>query len=332
MQRPSRSRIGACARQVLAIAGLGLIAALPRAEPSPTELVDALNSVFGRHVGMRGSHARGICARGHFEPAGAAAILTRARPMQGGPHPAVLRFSVGGGNPSVSDKSRSVRGLALRLQSDGQTYDLVLISEPVFFASSPEAFVNFLKARTPDPATGRPDLDKIKAHDARYPSSRNQSALLGSHPAPASYASTDYHSNHAFRFVNVAGQSTWARVLAVPAAGTVYLSREMEADLPDRFLDDELNRRLAKEAVEFTLYAQPAAPGDSLTDPSVNWSETGPARIALGRLRVESLAGADACDKTMFVPTVLPDGIEPSDDPVLRARGPAYGVSLGRRL
>jgi catalase len=33
----------------------------------------------------------------------------------------------------------------------------------------------------------------------------------------------------------------------------------------------------------------------------------------------------------MFDPLALPEGIEPSDDPVLQVRSPAYAVSLSRR-
>jgi catalase len=33
---------------------------------------------------------------------------------------ALLRFSIGGGNPGVSDKSRSVRGLSMRLTGGGR--------------------------------------------------------------------------------------------------------------------------------------------------------------------------------------------------------------------
>lgn len=303
-----------------------------RAEPGPAELVDALNGVFGRHAGMRGSHAHGFCASGRFVPAAEAGTLTRARLLQQGTLPALLRLSIGGGNPALSDKSRSVRGLALRLQSGGERYDLVMISEPVFFASSPEAFVSFLQARVPDPATGKPDPEKLRAHDARHPSGRHQGALLASHPAPASYASTAYHANHAFRFVNAAGQSVWARVVAQPKAGVAYLTPEQEAELPARFLQDELRRRLAAAPAQFLIHAQPAGPGDSLSDPALPWADGGPAPIELGRLLIERITDDAACDATMFVPTVLPDGIEPSDDPVLHARGPAYGVSLSRRL
>ena len=38
----------------------------PAEEPTPEALVDALNAVFGRHKGLRASHAKGLCAEGRF--------------------------------------------------------------------------------------------------------------------------------------------------------------------------------------------------------------------------------------------------------------------------
>lgn len=298
-------------------------------EPTPDELIDALNGVFGRHAGMRASHAHGFCAAGEFRPSPQLRQLSRAKLFKATSVPALIRLSIGGGNPKLSDKSRSVRGLAARLQGAGELYDLVMISEPVFFASTPEAFVSFLKARVPDPSTGKPDPERIKAHDRRFPSGRNQPGLLASHAAPASYATTPYFSNHAFRFISSGGQTSEARLLLQPAAGTAYLDSASEAQLPDRFLQAELQERLSRAPVVFTLLAQAPAPSDSLTDPSVPWAGAG--TTPLGLLQITSLSPPEACDKTMFVPTVLPDGVEPSDDTLLRARAAAYGVSLVRR-
>lgn len=299
------------------------------AEPTPDELIDALNGVFGRHAGQRASHAHGFCAAGEFQPGPLAGQLSRARLFRSGSVPALIRLSVGGGNPKLSDKSRSVRGLAARLQGGGELLDLVMISEPVFFASTPEAFVSFLKARAPDPATGKPDAEKVKAHDARFPSSRNQASLLANHAAPASHATTPYFSNHAFRFLDAAGRVSLVRLQLEPAAGTAYLNSEAEGRLPDRFLQAELQQRLARGPAVFTLMAQAPAASDSPSDPSLPW--TGAGTTPLGQLLIRSLSPPDACDKTMFVPTVLPDGIEASDDPLLKVRAAAYGVSLGRR-
>jgi catalase len=322
----------AVATVALAMGGLASAAAQTSATPTgPADLVAALKNTFGNHAGFRASHAKGFCAAGDFEPSASARALTDSPLYRESRIPATIRFSIGGGNPKAPDKSRSVRGLAIRLQGQSERHELVMISEPVFFAASLESFVEFLKARVPDPATGKPDPARIKAYEARYPDGARQPALLASHPAPSSYAATDYHATHAFGF-KAGATTTWARIVAASAQGRSYLSPQEEAALPELFLEDEARARLAKGPIEFVLYAQPAAPGDSLVDPSLPWSASGPVRVELGRLRIRAWAEPSSCDPTTFIPTVLPAGIVPSDDPILRARAAAYGVALGQRL
>ncbi|WP_394777897.1 catalase family peroxidase [Undibacterium sp.] len=299
------------------------------AAPGPVQLIDALNGVFGKHAGARASHAKGFCARGEFTPNKDIARFVGSKLFSQGTIAASLRFSIGGGNPGISDKSRTVRGLSVRLQDEFETYDLVLISEPAFFAATPESFVSFLQARVADPATKKPDPEKIAAHNLRFPEGKIQPGLLASHAAPASYASTAYFSNNAFGFRDKADTLRWARILVEPAAGVHYLSEEQEKNMPDLFLEEELKARIAEMPVEFTLYAQLPAVGDSLNDPSQVWQ--GNERVALGTLRVKSIVPQDACDTKVFLPLQLPQGIEASDDPILRARAAAYAVSLKRR-
>lgn len=305
------------------------VAANEEMKTGPAQLVDALNGTFGKHDGARASHAKGFCAKGEFTPDKNIGELVSNKLFMNGTIPAKLRFSIGGGNPAVSDKSRSVRGMSIRLSNAAETYDLVLISEPAFFAATPESFVSFLNARVPDPATKKPDPQKIAAHNARFPEGTIQPLLLVSHAAPASYAATSYFSTNAFGFRNQKQQLTWARIQAEPKEGTQYLSAEQEKNMPDLFLEDELKNRLAQKPFEFTIYAQLPDKGDSLVDPSQVW--TGKKRIAIGKLVAISLAPKDDCDANVFLPLQLPQNIEGSDDPILKARAAAYAVSLSRR-
>lgn len=297
--------------------------------PGPAAMVDALNGTFGKHAGKRASHAKGFCAQGDFTPAREIARFVTSPLFTQSKVDATVRFSIGGGNPGVSDKSRSVRGMSMRLTGGGETYDLLLISEPVFFAATPASFVSFLEARVPDPATKKPDPAKVAAHNAKYPDGKNQPALLAAHAAPASYATTPYFSNNAFVFHGKGkAAAQHARIIAEPAVGTRYLTDDEEKTMPDLFLENELGQRLAARPVEFTLVAQLPAAGDSLTDPSQQWQGGG--RVTLGTLRVNALS-AQSCDGIVFMPVTLPAGITPSDDSILAARAAAYAVSLGRR-
>ena len=299
------------------------------AEPTETELVDALNQLFGKHAGARASHAKGFCAKGAFVPSPEARTLARSNLFAAGSVPATVRFSIGGGNPAAPDKSRSVRGIAVRLADKSETHDLVLISEPVFFAATPASFLSFLKARVPNPETKKPDAARIEEHNQKFPEGKAQPAMLAGHAAPFSYATTPYFSNHAFKFTNAAGASKWARVELQPAAGTRHLTADEEKSLPDAFLEDEFKARVAGKPVEFGVFAHLQGPNDSLINPAEAWSKDSP-RVRLGTLSIDRHDG-QACDAEVYVPTNLASGIEASDDPVLKVRAAAYAISKGRR-
>ena len=171
---------------------------------SGDSLVDALNGVFGKHTGARGSHAKGQCVKGTFTPTADAAALSKS-PLFAKPQPVLARFSFGGGNPKAGEKAKSPRGLAMRFDPDGKApTDFVQLSAPVFFAKSPEQVVAFLQARAPG-ADGKPDADKVKAFTAANPETAKQGAWVASKPIPASYAGLNYWGIHAFVAENAAG-------------------------------------------------------------------------------------------------------------------------------
>jgi len=314
---------------ISATLALSAAATAQAAQPSPSDLVDALNNTFGKHAHKRASHAKGFCAVGEFTPAAKAASFADSPLFRQKNANVQLRFSIGGGNPGVSDKSRSVRGMAMRISGGGETYDLLLISEPAFFAATPESFVSFLQARVPDPATKKPDPAKVAAHNEAHPDGKIQPALLAAHAAPQSYATTPYFSNNAFVFTGSDRKQQHARIVVQPEAGTHYLSEEQEKSLPDQFLHDELAQRLGSGKLRFAIEAQLPAAGDSLVDPSQVWQ--GASRVTLGTLTVTALAEEGSCDGIVFMPVTLPASIAPSDDPILQSRAAAYAVSLARR-
>lgn len=319
-------------QKIVAVAALTLAAssqAQTAAPPGPEQLVNALNGTFGAHAGKRASHAKGFCAVGEFVPAKAASDFANSALFKQKNVPAVVRFSVGGGNPAASDKSRSVRGMSMRLNGGGENYDLLLVSEPVFFAATPESFVAFLEARKPDPATGKPDPARVAAYNAKFPDGTRQPAMLAAHAAPASYATTPYFSNNAFQFQGRKGGKVAARIMFEPHVATQYLDADSEKSLPDLFLQDELTQRLGRGTVGYTMFAQLPAADDPLTDPSVLWK--GENKVELGRLYIRSVAQPEKCDDMVYMPVALPASITPTDDPILLSRAAAYAVSKSRR-
>ena len=300
----------------------------------PQAQVDALEGLFGKHPGSRRSGAKGLCASGYFVGNTVGRTLSSAAVFNGDKVPVVARFSLGGGNAKASDKSRSVRGLALQFTlANGEQWQMANVSAPVFFVARPEQFAPFLQARTPDPATGKPDPAKLKAFNDANPETLFQAAYLAKAPIPASYGAVNYWGTNAFEFVNAKGESQFVRWQFVPEQGVLGLSEDQLKTLPDDFLAEELRKRVAAAPVAFSFSVQLAESGDVLTDPTKVWPDSRRV-LPAGRLvidRVEAAAGG-ACEPITYNPLVLPRGIKASADPVLTARAAPYALSLGRRL
>lgn len=324
---------------VLAFAAAGFGAALlpstARAQAStPEAQINALEGVAGKQPGSRRSHAKGVCASGHFVGNAAGRDLSSASVFSGERVPVVARFSVAGGNPKASDKGKTSRGLALQMTAaNGEQWLSAALSTPMFFIARMEQFVPFMQARTPDPATGKPDPDKLKAFNEANPDTTRQGPWLAKAPVPASYATAGYFGLNAFEFVNAKGESRFVRWQFVPEAGSLGLSDEQLKSMPDDFLVDELRKRVATGPFAFEFKAQLAERGDSLIDPTQVWPDSR-TLVTAGRLVIDKVepGPGGACQNIVFNPLVLPKGIKPSADPVLLARTPAYLLSLGRRL
>ncbi len=304
------------------------------AQTTPEDTINALNGVFGRHAGERTSHAKGFCAAGQFIPSAEGSSFSSSPLFKGPAMPVTARFSTGGGNPKASDKSRSVRGLGARFHlPNEEELDLVMITAPTFFAATPEQFVEFLKVRTADPATGKKDPAKIKAFNEANPNVMPHLNHVSQSPPPASYATTPYHSTHAFLFETPNGKEQAARWSVEPVGGFKGLSEEQESSFPDDFLQGELRKRLERGPAQWEIYLQVAEAGDPLNDPTAPWPNTR-RRVNVGRLVIDRLIepGADDdCTGFVYDPNNLPSGIAATEDPILAIRSPAYAVSFGRR-
>ena len=299
----------------------------------PEQIVDAIHDINGRHEGTRAVHAKGVLCEGTFTAGPEAAALTRAAHMSGAPVKATVRFSNGGGDPAAPDSAKDGRGMAVKLYlEDGSRTDLVAITLPRFFVRTPEDFLDFTRARKPDPETGQPDLQKLGAFLEAHPEALPAIQHALSQPAPASYAQLEYHGIHAFKWIAPDGRERWVRFSFRPAAGEAGLSDDEASGMPADYLQEEIRQRLEHEPVEFTLEVAIAEEGDDPDDPTEPWPDERE-RVAVGTLRI------DALDKTrerdgdvlVFDPTRVTDGIELSADPILHVRPEAYAVSVERR-
>ncbi|MEY2434667.1 MAG: catalase [Acidimicrobiaceae bacterium] len=296
-------------------------------------LVDALNGAYGVHEGHRAAHAKGVLCAATFTPTPAAGAITRAAHFQAGPTRAHVRFSNGGGDPSVPDNTRDARGIAVKLYlGDGTTTDIIGITLPCFFVRTPEELIEFNIARRPDPETGAPDMAKVGAFLGEHPETVPAVTAAITLPMPASYALLKYNAIHTFKFVAPDGTVRPARYHFIPATGEASVSDEEAAARGEHYLRDELEERLASGPAVFHLDLELAAEGDPIDDPTAVWPEDRE-HVRVGELEITALAFDREVDGDVLVfdPTRLTDGIEPTGDKILAARSGAYRVSVTRR-
>jgi catalase len=305
-----------------------------RTDAVAEQLIAAMNEISGVHAGRRAAHAKGVWCEGTFTATAGATARCRAAALTGAEVPALIRFSGASGNPEQHDAQRSGGGMAVKLRPEGDDeWDIVTTGPPVFVARTPEDFLELLRLRKPDPETGKPDMEAVGDYLGRHPEAQlSIQSTLGAEP-PASFATIPFHSPHAFKLVAGDGAETWVRWRWEPEAGEERQPDDEARAKGRDYLAEELEQRLRSGPAQFRLTFQLADEGDSLIDPTELWPEEREIVVA-GRLEITAVIddpeGGGHIE--VFDPMRLPDGIEPSEDPVLRMRPKAYSVSAYRRL
>ncbi len=294
------------------------------------QAIEAIHSYFGTHPGFRALHAKGTLLKGTFTADGGAASLTKAAHMQGAAVPVTARFSNGSGNPDQPDYAPDPRGLAVKFYlSDGSRTDIVAVSTPRFISRTPEGFVDLLAAQ----GAGLGAAWKLPLAFARHPEMlRNAPALAPTLRPPPSYACATYYGQHAFKWIDSGGSERFVRYTWLPEATEPRISSKEARARGRDYLREDLDRRLSSGPIRFTLELQLAAPGDPLEDPSAAWPKDRQ-RVRVGSLELtdHETGRETGGDVLVFDPTRVTDGIECSNDPVLRFRPKAYSESVAQR-
>jgi catalase len=298
------------------------------------EVIDAI-AFADAPFPTRALHAKGTLCAATFTPTVRARELSRAAHFTGPPVSAHVRFSNGGSNPDgVDNAPREGRGMAVKFTlPDGTKTDIVAVTLPAFFVRTPEDFLEFVRARTPDPATGEADPERIGGFVGDHPEALTAlMAVVGGEP-PASYLQTQYNALHAYVFVAADGARQPVRYHLVPEGGVRTVTADEYPNLDPHYLRDDLRDRLAAGPAAFTLSATLATTGDPLDDPTAVWPDDR-SQVDLGRLELTGLAfdRENDGDVLVFDPTRVIDGIELTDDPILRFRAAAYAESVRRRM
>lgn len=296
--------------------------------PEPTrehaaELVRALAEATGARPGHRVSHPKGILLAGTFTASARARELTSAVHMQGSPVPVTARFSNASTDPHSDDAQVQPRGMSVKFTlPDGSATDVICQSWPVFIVRTPAEFLEFMQAQIAGP-------DEFGAFLAAHPATAAALEFVSQVTAPPrSWATLAFHSSVAYVLVDHAGTRRPVRWEFTPEAGEQVLSdAEREAAGPD-YLMTEVLKRLP---VRFALRAQLAGAGDPTHDSTARW----PADrewVDMGVVELVAPAAPETSrDVLVMDPMRLTPGIEPSDDPILHVRSPAYAFSVAQR-
>ncbi|GAW51724.1 MULTISPECIES: catalase [unclassified Nocardioides] len=290
----------------------------------PVVAIDRLRAAFGGPTQHRTLHAKGRFYGGTFTPTPEAGELCRAGHLHA-PTPVTVRWSNAGGNAAVPDEKPDIRGMAVKFRlADGTATDLLGQTSPRFPTDDPETFVAMTEASV-KPATFPLFLLR---HPRMIPALAAGIAgkAVGS---PVSFAEVTFYPIHAYGWLDADGRRTWVRYVLVPTA-TADDRLDQTFEGPDR-LSAEMAARLARGPVTHELRVQLAGDGHDPHSATSVWA--GAREIVAGRIEVTELLPdpEEGGTPTVFDPTRVVDGIELSDDPILRYRPSAYTESVHRR-
>ena len=296
--------------------------------PDPTPLdpvaaIDRLRAAFGGPAAHRTLHAKGRFYAGTFTPTAEAGALGRARHLHE-PTPVLVRWSNAGGNAAVPDPKPDIRGMSVKFRlTDGTSTDLLGQTSPRFPTDDPEEFVAMTEA---------------SVHKLTFP------LFLARHPrmvpaivagvrgkaisSPVTFAETTFYPIHAYGWLDAGDRRTWVRYSFVPTA-TKADRLERRFTGPDR-LFEEIAARLDRGPVTHEVRVQVAGEGHDPHSATSVWK--GARELVAGRIVVtEALPDQEDAGPVVFDPTRVVDGVELSDDPILRYRPVAYTESVSRR-
>lgn len=298
---------------------------------TPARIIDALQANAGEHPGFRRNHAKGVCVVGEFESNGALAPYSTAAVFAAGRTPVVGRLALPGGNPYAADSSVPIRSFALRFDlADGEQWRTGMNAMPVFPVSNARSFYDMQVATAPDPATGKPDPAKAKAFFEAHPETGAFLGWVKTAKPSASYATETYRSINAYYLRDAAGQRHAVRWQVVPEHAETGDGGPAAGDTD--YLAADLSKRLGEGPLRWHLQMVLAADGDPVDDATKAWPADRKV-IDAGTVVISRMVaqGEGPCRDVNYDPTIVPRGIEVSDDPLLVARSAAYADSYRRR-
>jgi catalase len=300
---------------------------------TPARFADGFEHVDGIHSGFRLNHAKGVCVSGSFESNGQGTRVSKAVVFKAGNIPVIGRFSLGGGIPYVADAPEIVRGFGLLFKlPDGEQWRSAMINMPVFPFHTPQAFYDRLIASQPDPATGKPDLAKMAAFLATHPETVRATKIIQSHPVSSGFANSTFYGLNAFWFTDASGTRMRVRWSMVPVQPFAPVGTTDAAQTDKNYLFDALIADVHQQPQRWHLIITIGQADDPTNDATIPWPDSRE-QVDAGTLTLDHIESEEtgSCRDINFDPLILPEGMAPSDDPLLSARSAIYSQSFTRR-
>ncbi|KAJ0270176.1 hypothetical protein COL940_011872 [Colletotrichum noveboracense] len=321
----------------------------------PRDLINAMQTLFGKHQGYRTTHAKGLLVEGVFKPTEEAKTLSTAAHFNNPETPVIARFSVGGGLPKIADfdPRGTPKGIAVRFQVDENTHtDLISHSFNGFAVRTGEDFLAFLKVFTAFGVT-KDALEKAQkkgGDTSKEQAAFNQAqqmfgAFLAIHPSaaqfvkgakpnPYNYGTLQYYEVNTHVLTNADGKVSNVRYKLEPADGEHLYTDDELKNLAPSYLEEDLQQRFPEKPIIFNIMAHIADPNDVLDDATVPYKST--TFVPVGTLEINKVCddNVERQQKIAFSPTPEKGGIQgimSSQDPLIQVRKGVYWISADQR-
>lgn len=188
------------------------------------DLITQLETLFGKHPGLRPAHAKGVLVSGTFTATAEAATLSNAPHFTKPSTPIAVRFSSSTGIPAIpdTDPNADPRGLGIRFNLGDRVHtDIIGHSVNAFATHTGAEFLEFLRAVAESGAPGVTSPTPIEKFLGAHPAALTYVKIPK--PPPVSFATEAYYGVTAFKFTNADGITKFGRYQIAPDAVVSHL-------------------------------------------------------------------------------------------------------------
>jgi catalase len=307
-------------------------------------LIQKLQRFDRERIPERVVHARGTGVYGVFKAEKDITDLSQAAVFTSGTTtPVFVRFSTVIHSKGSPEELRDPHGFAIKFYTSAGNWDLVGLSEPIFFIRDAMKFPDMIHSLKPSPVTNVQDPNRYYDFFSHQPESTHMLTRIFSYQGiPTSYRKMDGFGVHAFKFVNSKGEINYVKFHFKSRQGVAGYSgaqaKVQQAKDFNNLTNDLYNTINAGEYPVWELYIQTLKPEqlDNFTynplDDTKEWLNVPETKIGTLTLNKVPENFFETTEQVAFDPSNLVPGIEPSEDRMLQGRLFSYADTHMYRL